>query len=97
MNHKRPPVPAIIIVALLVIGSVYFIVTQTLSKDNGALTASGTIEATVVNISPETSGKVKQVLVEEGQAVRRGDPVLVLDESLLTAQRQVAQSGVESA
>ncbi|HSB02722.1 MAG TPA: efflux RND transporter periplasmic adaptor subunit, partial [Anaerolineales bacterium] len=47
--------------------------------------------------SPETSGKVKQVLVEEGQAVRRGDPVLVLDESLLTAQRQVAQSGVESA
>ena len=29
MNHKRPPVPAIIIVALLVIISAYFIITQT--------------------------------------------------------------------
>ena len=32
MNHKRPPLPAIVIVALLVIVSIYFIVTQALSN-----------------------------------------------------------------
>ncbi len=97
MNHKRPPIPAIIVIALLVIVSAYFIVTQALGDGNEALTASGTIEATIVNVSPEMAGKVKEVLVEEGQAVKTGDPVLVLDDSLLAAQRQVAQSGVDSA
>jgi len=97
MNHKRPPVPAIIVIVLLVIVSAYFIITQTLGEENGALTASGTIEATIVNVSPEMAGKVKEVLVEEGQTVKTGDPVLVLDDSLLAAQRRVAQSGVDSA
>ena len=94
MNHKRPPVPAIIVVVLLVIVSAYFIVTQAVGDKDGALTASGTIEATVVNVSPEVAGKVKEVLVEEGQPVKPGDPILILDESLLAAQRTVAESNV---
>ncbi|HMB22052.1 MAG TPA: efflux RND transporter periplasmic adaptor subunit [Anaerolineales bacterium] len=97
MNHKRPPVPAIIVAILLVIVSVYFIVTQVLRDDTSTLVASGTIEATIVNVSPEMSGKVKEVLVEEGQPVKAGDPIIVLDDSLLAAQRAVAQSGVDSA
>jgi HlyD family secretion protein len=67
------------------------------NRDDGKLRASGTIEAVEVNVSPETSGKVLEALAEEGQAVKKGDPVLRLDDSLLTAQRQVAQSGVDSA
>src|SRR6185369_15348293 len=67
------------------------------NRDDGKLRASGTIEAVEVNVSPETAGKVKEALVEEGQPVKIGDPVLRLDESLLTAQRRVAQSGVDSA
>jgi multidrug resistance efflux pump len=43
------------------------------------------------------AGKVKEVLVEEGQPIKMGDSLLSLDESLLAAQRQVAQSGVDSA
>jgi HlyD family secretion protein len=97
MNHRRPPIPAIVIVGLLVITAVYFIVTQTLGDGDGALTASGTIESTVVNISPEMAGKVKEVLVDEGQSVKAGAPLLALDDSLLAAQRKVAQSGVDSA
>ena len=97
MNHKRPPIPAILVLALLLIISGYFIVTQTRGDDERALTASGTIESTVVNLSPEMAGKVKEVLVEEGQYIRMGDALLSLDESLLVAQREVAQSGVESA
>ena len=97
MNHKRPPIPVIIVVILIVSASIYFLVTQTLNKDDGALTASGTMESTVVNVSPEMAGKIKEVLVGEGVSVQAGDPLLSLDDSLLTAQRAVAQSGVESA
>jgi multidrug resistance efflux pump len=64
---------------------------------SGELKASGTIESVVVNVSPEMPGKVKDVLVDEGQLVRMGDPLLSLDESLLAAQKAVAQSGIDSA
>ncbi len=97
MNHKRPPIPAIVIVLLLIALSVYFIVTQSAGADETALTASGFIEATQVNIAPELAGKVKEVLVEEGQPVSMNDPLLRLDPSLLTAQRAVASAGVDSA
>jgi HlyD family secretion protein len=97
MNHRRPPFPAIVVIVLLIIVSAYFLATQTLNDENGALTASGTMEGTTVNVSTEMAGKVKEVLAEEGQPVKAGDSLLVLDDSLLSAQRQVAQSGVDSA
>ena len=97
MNHKRPPLPAIIVILLVVVLSAYFLITQTLGKNNGALTASGAIEATQVNVASELAGKVTEVLVAEGGAVRTGDPLLRLDPSLLTAQRAVAAAQVDSA
>lgn len=97
MNHKRPPVPAIVILVLLVSIGIYFIVSQVIHPGDGALTASGTIEATQINVAPELAGKVTEALVDEGQSVRMGDPLLRLDPSLLAAQRQIAQSGLESA
>ena len=97
MNHKRPPLPAIIVILLVVVLSAYFLITQTLGKNNGALTASGFIEATQVNVASELAGKVVDVLAAEGQPVRTGDPLLRLDPSLLTAQRAVASAQVDSA
>ena len=97
MNHKRPPLPAIILIVLVVILGGYFIITQTLNKNDGQLTASGTIEAAQVNVAPEIAGKVIEVLAEEGQSVSTTDPLLHLDPSLLTAQREVATAQVESA
>ena len=97
MNHKRPPIPAILLLVIVLALSIYFIVTQSKDEQNGVLTASGTIEGTQINLSPEMAGKVKEVLIEEGQAVRMGDPVLSLDDSLLAAQRAVASAAVDSA
>ncbi len=95
MNHKRPPVPVIVVVLLILAASAYFIITQTMGGENGALTASGFIETTRVNIAPELAGKVTEVLVTEGQPVRQGDTLMRLDGSLLNAQREVASSGLE--
>jgi HlyD family secretion protein len=61
------------------------------------LTGSGTIEATQVQISPEVSGRVVQVMAEEGQAVNAGDVLFRLDDSMLSAQRAQAQAAVQTA
>lgn len=97
MILKRSHIPAIIVILLLVVFSVYFIVAQTAGADETALTASGIIEAVQVNIAPELAGKAIEVLVDEGQPVSKGDPLLRLDPSLLTAQRAVASAGADSA
>ncbi len=97
MNHKRPPLPAIIVIVVLVLIGIYFIASQILNNNNGALTASGAIEAVQVDVAPELAGKVIDVLVEEGQPVSRDEALLHLDPSLLTAQHDVASAQVDSA
>jgi multidrug resistance efflux pump len=97
MPHKLPPVPVrILLVLILVIGG-YYAVRSLQGTDDGALTASGTIEATTVNVSPEMAGKVNEVLVGDGQSVKEGDPLLALDDSLLVSQRAVAAAQLDSA
>jgi len=97
MKHKLPPVPVRILIVLTVVIGGYYAIRSFRGNDDASLTASGTIEATVVNVSPEMAGKVSEVLAAEGQSVKAGVPLLSLDRSLLAAQRTVAQSGVDSA
>ena len=95
--HK-PPLAVRIIVALIVLSTIGYYTFRSLApKENVQLRASGTIEAVMVNISPEMAGKVVDVLAAEGQPVQTGDPLLSLDASLLTAQRAVASAQVDSA
>jgi multidrug resistance efflux pump len=97
MQHKRPPLPAIVVVLLLIAAGTYYGIRALNADGNGKLAASGTIESVVVNVSPEMAGKVKEVLVEEGQPIKMGDALLTLDDSLLAAQRAVAASQLNSA
>ena len=98
MQHKLPPLPVRILVALIVLSTIGYYAFRSLNpQDDGQLKASGTIESVTVNVSPEMAGKAIEVLAEEGQPVKAGDPLLRLDDSLLTSQRAVAQSGVDSA
>jgi len=98
MKNSFPPLPVRILVILIVLGTIGYFGFRSLNPtDNGQLKASGTIEAVVVNISPEVAGKVNEVLVTEGQAVQADAALLSLDGSLLTAQRAVASAQVDSA
>ena len=98
MNHKSIPVPVRIVLALVVLGAIGYLAFLTLNTNgNGELTASGSIEAVIVNVSPELAGKVTGVDVAEGVLVNANDPLLHLDPSLLTAQRAVAASVLDSA
>ena len=61
------------------------------------LSGSGTIEATETNIGPEVSGRVAQVLADEGQTVKAGQVLFQLDDSMLKAQRVQADAAVQAA
>jgi len=66
-------------------------------KENGPISASGTVEAVEVTISARTSGQVESVFVEEGARVQTGDPLAVIDSEALQIQLRQAQAGVELA
>src|SRR5512142_2118484 len=83
-------------VGVLVVAGYYGI--RALTGDgNGALKASGTIEATTVNVSPELAGKVQTVQVDEGQSVQAGEVLFQLDPTLLSAQHDAAVAGLQAA
>ncbi len=95
MNHKRPPVPVIVILALAILVGGYFGIRALLDKGSTALTASGTIEAIEVTISPEIGGKVAEVSVDEGAQVNAGDVLFRLDDTLYQAQRAVSAASLD--
>jgi HlyD family secretion protein len=64
----------------------------------GGLTASGYVVARVrATIAAEVTGRVVEVRVEEGQAVRKGQVIAVLDSSIARADNLTAQSRATSA
>jgi multidrug resistance efflux pump len=100
MNTKPNPRPIIgIIILLLIIAAAgywyFFMRPATLAS--GALTASGTVETTEISIAPELSGRILEVDVQEGDAVKAGDVLFKLDDTLLKAQRVAAAAGVDTA
>ncbi|HVM71350.1 MAG TPA: efflux RND transporter periplasmic adaptor subunit [Anaerolineales bacterium] len=62
-----------------------------------ALTASGTVEMTEVNVAPEAAGKIMAVNVKEGDTVHVGDVLAQLDDTLLKDQRAIAASNLATA
>lgn len=97
MQHKRPPVPVIVIILVALLVGGYYGLQVLFDESNGVLQASGTIEAVDVSVSPEMAGRVIEVLAEEGDTVNKGTALLHLDDSLLAAQRAVAVTQVDSA
>jgi multidrug resistance efflux pump len=97
MNHKRPPIPVIVVLALVLLTAGYFVLRSLTSDGDGALAASGTIETVQVALAPEIGGKVAEVYVGEGDPVSAGDPLFRLDDTLLQAQRTVSAANLDAA
>ncbi len=97
MQTKRPPFILIVLVVAALAAVGYYVYSTYRPVSTAALTASGTVEATEILIAPEMSGRVIEVLVNEGDAVQAGDVLFRLDPTLLQAQRDVAAAAFETA
>jgi HlyD family secretion protein len=61
------------------------------------LKVAGTIEATQVDIGPKTTARIRAIRAEEGQRVRQGDLLILLDDDQLRAEVARLTAGVEVA
>jgi len=91
----RRIIPLVVILALIGGGAWWW--TQQQTQATAGLKGSGTIEADQVNIGPEVSGRVVEVMADEGQTVQAGQALFRLDDTLLTAQRAQAEAAVQTA
>lgn len=65
--------------------------------NSGDISASGTIEATTVNVASKVSGQVKSLKVQEGSVVVTGDTLAEIDHLTLDLQLKQAEAGLELA
>ena len=94
MHGRRRLIP-ILLVVVVAASTLWYL--NRPAGTSGELTASGTVEATLVTIAPEVAGRVTKVLAEEGRTVTAGQELISLDPSLVAAQRVQAVAAVEVA
>jgi multidrug resistance efflux pump len=98
MNGKiRRILPIVVILILAGAAAAWYYFSRSATQTGGAITASGTVEAVEVIVSPEISGRASEVLVSQGDAVTAGQPLIKLDGTLLQSQRKLAEAAVISA
>lgn len=98
MKHRPPFAAVLILILALAAGAYYFLFYQKRPANGGdALAASGTVETTHIQIAPEVAARVLEVKVSEADQVNKGDVLIILDGTLLEAQRAVALAAMESA
>jgi len=84
----------ILLISAIAVVAYWYVTTQNTTPATTALTGSGTVETTQVAISPEVTGRIVEVSVSEGDSVKAGDIIFKLDDTLLTAQLNQAQTNL---
>ena len=56
----------------------------------------GTVDANQIVVSPQVSGRIQKLLVDEGTSVKQGDLIALLDPSELEAQERAAAATIAS-
>lgn len=95
MNRKR--VLGITLILLLLGTAFYYYYINYYPGRNKLLQASGTIEATTVEVCARLNGSIARLPVNEGSQVKEGQPVAELSRSDLMAQRERDALGVLTA
>ena len=87
-------------VGALVIGVLALVVWQRFyasRKDDGLVSGNGRIEAVEIDIAAKTPGRIKNILVKEGEFVTAGQVVALMDTEVLDAQRREAEANLQRA
>lgn len=66
-------------------------------RNNGLVSGNGRIEAVEIDIAAKTAGRVKDILVREGEFVTAGQVVAMMDTEVLEAQLREAQAQLQQA
>lgn len=96
-KRRRPLVPVLILLVLALAAGGYFWWRSARAPEPTALSASGAVEAQQYQVASVIAGRVIKVGVSEGDVVKQGQTLVVLDQSALKLQVDQAQQGVKAA
>jgi multidrug resistance efflux pump len=96
MKHKYIFISAVLMLALIA-GGWWWRSQARAATDGDSFEATGTIEARKVRLGAEFGGTVLEVLVEEGERVAAGQPLVKLDDAALSALRDRMDAEVRAA
>jgi len=83
---------AIILIVFCVLISFFLI-----QRKSQGIYGSGMIEVKEIEISTKVSGQIKEIRVEEGDYVKQGDTLVIIDHRELLAQKEEAMAGIQVA
>lgn len=97
MNKKRILKFAILFMAVILSFSVFFIVKSLKDKQSDEFIYSGTAEADTFNVTSETSGKIGDIKIKEGNKVKSGDLVAIISSDETEVNLQDSEISIKNA
>jgi HlyD family secretion protein len=85
VKKLRPVIAAAVLLTILGIWLV-----PKLFRNTSGISASGTVEITEVDVSSRISSRVTSLAKDEGQEVKKGETMAMLDDSIVAAQKDAA-------
>jgi HlyD family secretion protein len=96
-RRRRPLIPVLILLLLALGAGGYFWWRSADATESTGLSTSGTVEAQQFQVASVIAGRVNKVTVSEGDVVKQGQTLVVLDQSALKLQVDQAEQGVKAA
>src|SRR6266498_4620511 len=101
MPQKKLPRVLRVLAALAIVCGAAFLIWWFLIRQppipHNIITVSGRIEGDDSAIAAKTSGRIREIRVREGDRVKAGDVIALLDDEQAVAREQQAQSAVQEA
>ena len=96
-RRRRPLILVLILLVLALSAGGYFWRCSAHATESTGLSTSGTVEAQQFQVASVIAGRVNKVAVSEGDVVKQGQTLVVLDQSALKLQVDQAEQGVKAA
>ena len=95
MKKNIMGITILLLLVLLFIFSIYYLMPRKSPK--GIIGTTGVIEATEVNLGSKITERIKEIKFEEGDYVKKGEVVIILDDEKRKAEYDDAQANLEIA
>lgn len=84
-------------ISLFFITSLFLLSSCGTGNDENKIEASGNIEATTITVSSQVSGRVLEILKDEGDKIQKGDTIVIIDPIIYELKLQEASSALDAA
>ena len=92
-KNRKVYIPLVLIIALVLGGVIYWYI----DYSKYIKTDDAHVDADIVGVSPKILGRISQLFTDEGDSVKQGELIAVLDSTDLVAQRNQAIAGKQLA